>query len=443
MKKPNQRLRRAEQTGLRIAIMCRTAAVGLAFAWFLSWMLTTEESPSAAGLIALLVFTLIGIGHLLIIGGRFDRPWIKFAIYGADMAGICAVFAFAPLYSGGDVPQVIAFRAYGVHYLMVPVALACLSLSAGLVIWTGMIGVIGWWTAFQIAIRDLEKPLSWADLAPGSDADGYLSLILSPNFTGQGNRIEEMAFLLIISAVLALAVYRARRVFLAQVEAEAERERASQILGQYVPSSVAARLLEDGAALTPQVRHGVAMVVDVADFAAYAAARTPEAVIASLNDFLSAASDAVGRQGGVVISFTGDGLLATFNTPLQIDDAAGAACSAAQQVMMIGQQRGFAIRIGLAAGPLAAGSVGSSARRAFTVYGDTVNRAARLEALGKSLGETILMDGEAAAGIGYAIPLGTHRLRGIADEVAVYALPNGEVSAASVGTSSSERELRP
>ena len=73
---------------------------------------------------------------------------------------------------------------------------------------------------------------------------------------------------------------------------------------------------------------------------------------------------------------------------------------------------------------IAAGSVGSSTRRAFTVYGDTVNRAARLEALGKTLGETVLVDAgiaEANAGATGLRSVGPHAIKGITEPVAVWA----------------------
>lgn len=86
-----------------------------------------------------------------------------------------------------------------------------------------------------------------------------------------------------------------------------------------------------------------------------------------------------------------------------------------------GVKAGFALRVGLASGPLATGSVGSAARRAFTVYGDTVNRAARLEALAKSLGERIVMDAATAVAAPTPRDLGDHLLRGTVGETRVFA----------------------
>lgn len=417
----HERLVAAERGGLRLAIACRTAVVALAFLWFLSWNLATGRAPSAAGLIGLAGLTALGLVHFALIGGRWDRPWIKFFVYGADMAAIGAVFAFAPLLGAGEVPQILAFRAYGVHYLFAPLALACLSLSPGLVLFAGAAGAASWWTAFLIAAAEVADPVSWSDLTREATPADYLAIVLSPDFLGRGNRIEETATLLAVAAILALAVARARRVFLAQVEAEAARARVSAVLGRYVPAAVAARLVEDGDALRPQVRDGVALVADIVDFTAFADGRAPEEVIGRLNDFLAAAADEVAAAGGAVVAFTGDGLLAAWGAPLPAERPGRAALAAAAAIRMRAAEAGFALRIGLAAGPIAAGSVGSAKRRAYTVYGDAVNRAARLEALGKSLGEAVLMDPGVAADAPAARPLGPHPLRGFAEPVEVFA----------------------
>lgn len=83
---------------------------------------------------------------------------------------------------------------------------------------------------------------------------------------------------------------------------------------------MAQRLIADDSALTPQRRLGAVLVADVANFSAYSSGKQPEDVIAALNGLLSDCSDAVSEAGGVVISFTGDGLLATFNTPTELTD---------------------------------------------------------------------------------------------------------------------------
>lgn len=423
------RLTRAERQGLRLAILCRTLAVGAALIWLSVGWLSVDQAPPIWAFIVVAAFTLFGIVSYAVIGTRFDRWWLKYALYAADILGVCALFVVLPVSQGADVPQIIAFRAYGIYYLFPLIAMACLSLSWRLVAWSGVVAVIGWWTAFGLVVAGMENRLSWGDLDAGASRQAYEEVFLSADFIGLGNRVEETGFLLIGTLILALAVYRARRVFFAQIEAEAqkdaeraERERIGSMLGRYVPEAIAQRLMADASALAPQVRHGVVLVMDVRDFTRFAAGKDPKDVIEALNAFLAECADVIADRDGVVISFTGDGLLATFNTPLEIAEPEQAALAAARGLRQIGRDAGFGLRVGLAGGPVASGSVGSSKRQAFTVYGDTVNRAARLETLAKSLGETVLVDETIARAVAEELrPLGLHEIRGFASPVDVWA----------------------
>ncbi|ASP33963.1 hypothetical protein CHH27_12515 [Labrenzia sp. VG12] len=418
------RLLKAERRGLRLAIVCRTVAVGAAFLWVGSSWLAFGFYPNPLIFLVLGLFTAVGIAHASVIGTRFDRWWMKYAIYTIDILAICTTFAFLPVIQGEDVPQILAFRAYGIYYLFPLVAMATLSLSPRLVLWAGSVAVAGWFAAFFIAISGMERRLSWSDLTPGATRADYEALFLSADFIGRGNRIEETGFLMIATLILALAVARARRVFLAQVAAQAEREQIAATLGRYVPEAIAKRLIEDPEALTPQERPAVILVMDIAGFTSYSAGRPPTEVIEHLNDFLSGCAEKISRHGGVVIQFTGDGLMAAFGTPIESDRPEREAVAAGNALIGEAQAAGFAIRIGLAAGPVAAGSIGSSDRQAFTVYGDTVNRAARLEAHAKVLGRAVLLDAALAEKLpaNQLVAEGPQQLRGLKGPVEVYSL---------------------
>ncbi|MBO6894217.1 MAG: adenylate/guanylate cyclase domain-containing protein [Roseibium sp.] len=418
------RLLRAEQRGLRLAILCRTFAVGAAFLWVGGSWVAFGFYPNPLIFVVLGVFTAVGVAHACVIGTRFDRWWMKYAIYTIDILGICATFAFLPVIREEAVPQILAFRAYGIYYLFPMVAMATLSLSPRLVLWSGCVAVIGWFAAFFIAIAGMETTLSWSDLPPGATRAQYEALFLSADFIGRGNRIEETGFLMIATLILSLGVLRARRVFMAQVQAQAEREQIASTLGRYVPEAVAKRLIDDPEALTPQQRYAVILVMDISGFTAYSAGRAPTEVIEHLNDFLSGCAEKVSRHNGVVIQFTGDGLMASFGTPIESAEPEQEAIAASRALMAQAGKAGFSIRIGLAAGPVAAGSIGSSDRQAFTVYGDTVNRAARLEAHAKTLGRTLLLDGSFEDKL-QGQPVERHEqqtLRGLSEPVTVLVL---------------------
>lgn len=432
-----ERLVDAEQRGLRLAIACRTAVIAVALVWYLGTTLSTDYTPRLWGGFALLLFTAIGVAHLLVIGTRFDRWWLKYAIYTVDILGICALFVIIPISRSADVPQIIAFRAYGIYYLFPIVMLAGLSLSWRLVAWVGVVAVAGWWAAFFEIVSTMDRTLSWADIPTEASRRDYETIFLSIDFIGRGNRIEETGMLFAGVMILALIVYRARRIFFAQVAAEADREEERRAreqirgtLGRYVPEAIAQRLVEAPETLEPQVRRGTALILDIADFTKFAAGRDPADVIRALGEFLADASDIVSAHEGIVISFTGDGLLASFNAPIELERPEETAVRAAVALRSMAHQSGFSVRIGIASGPIAAGRIGSDRRQAFTIYGDIVNLAARLEALGKMIGESIIIDAATRdlLGDGFAIrPHGAQTLRGFDTPVAVFAVDGSAV----------------
>jgi class 3 adenylate cyclase len=428
-----QRLARAERRGLQIALVCRTIAFGATAVYYVAALYLSNSAPTFLGLFVLAAMTALGIGNVVLVGTRHDKPWLKFVTSALDVLAICALTVFVSPSRTGDLPQIYAYNSVGIYMLVPFVALAALSLSPRLVVFTGTIACIGWWAAFSFIVLGMERTVSWADIPDGATREVYESIIHSPDFIARGTRLTEILVLLLTTMILAVAVVRARHLFFAQVRAEAEREaeraareRLSRQFGRYVPAEIARRLADNPAGLAPQVRHGAALMMDIENFTGAAEGRNPADVIAALNGFLAQCADAVSGRDGVVITFTGDGLLATFNTPLEVRAPEEAALAAAADLATCAARHGLRIRVGVAAGPIAAGSVGSDARQAFTVYGDTVNRAARLEGLGKAIGATILVDAATAQAAGGAMTSrGAHALRGFSEEVEVFepALP--------------------
>ena len=418
-------LLRAERRGLRLAILCRTAAFALALTWTLSAWVSIGSAPYVWTVVVLVTLTAAGFVAWWLTDPRRDVWWAKYALYALDVFAVCSLFAFFPVSRGADVPQIMAFRAYGIYFLFPFVALASLSLSWRLVAWTGLMGVVGWWVAFLHVASGMDRTLSWGDMPVGGDATAYRDIFLSLDFVGFGNRIQESGLLFIAAVIMAIAVYRARLVFRAQVAAEAERERErdareriAQTFGRFVPAAVAQDLIDNGS-LEPQRTVASVLVLDIAGFTAFAETRDPMEVTGALNEFLTRASRAVAEHRGTVISFTGDGLLATFGTPIELDQPGWAAVQAARLLDGPTVRGEFKIRIGIATGEVATGSIGADDRQAFTVYGRTVNLAARLEAEAKNHPANILVDARTAHSAGDCSPIGQVALRGFAEPVEV------------------------
>lgn len=427
------RLIRAEQSGLRIALACRSAVTGAAFTWYVfAAFFFPEITPRLLTIFVLLGFTALGVAHLAVIGTVYDRRWIKFAIYGLDALAICAAFALVPISRADDISQIIAFRAYGIYFLFPLLAMACLSLSWQLVLWTGGMIILGWWAAFLWVVEQMDSFLSWSDMPASATQADYENVFLSVDFIGRGNRIEETGMVFFATLALAAAVYRARSVFFAQVAADLERqrektlrERVSDLLGKHVPETIAERLIKDDEPLRPHRSRGTALVMDIAGFTSFSAKNEPEHVVSALDGVLSDATHVLSGRGGVVLSYLGDGLLATFNAPAALDHPEVSALRAAGDLVAIAGEHGFEVRVGIATGDLVTGIIGNETRQSFTVYGNAVNLASRFEGLGKELDAAIVLDHAtycATRGAFDLTRLGEFEVRGLEGTVVAYTL---------------------
>jgi adenylate cyclase len=113
--------------------------------------------------------------------------------------------------------------------------------------------------------------------------------------------------------------------------------------------------------------------------------------------------DAIFGQGGTLVGYWGDGILAVFGAPIPTENHADRSLAAAREMLEVRLPRfnrwlrenglgdGFAMGIGLNSGYFMSGNVGSPRRLEYTVYGDTVNTASRLEAMTKTTGRSILV----------------------------------------------------
>jgi adenylate cyclase len=152
---------------------------------------------------------------------------------------------------------------------------------------------------------------------------------------------------------------------------------------------------------------------DVAGFTASSEGMSPTALVDALGAYLDVLTKAVERERGTIDKFIGDGVLAFFNAPRDDEEHVRHACRAALGVQAAlaeaapaWQAAGipdFTTRIGLHTAEVVVGNIGTPERFAYTVIGDGVNLAARLESLNKAYGTSILASEEvrAAAGAGF------------------------------------------
>jgi class 3 adenylate cyclase len=176
-----------------------------------------------------------------------------------------------------------------------------------------------------------------------------------------------------------------------------ERAFIRETFGKFVPEDIATAVLRDRGVVRPLVREATILFTDIEGFTAIASKLHPEQVIAMLNDYFAVAAEPVTERGGVITQFQGDAMLASFNLPVEDPEHAANAVRAAMalQQMLTGRRfvDGVALntRVGINTGTVVGGTVGDGARLGYTVHGDAVNLAARLEQLNKDYGSRILV----------------------------------------------------
>jgi adenylate cyclase len=175
------------------------------------------------------------------------------------------------------------------------------------------------------------------------------------------------------------------------VEGLAERERIREAFGTYVDPDVAARILEEGPSLAGEEVDATIVFVDVWDFTAFAEGSPPREVVATINGLFATVVPIIHEHGGRIDKYTGDGVMAVFGTPRRQPDHADQALAAALAIAAAVTDGPLRIGVGMNSGRVIVGNVGTDDRLEFSVIGNAVNIAARVEAATRQTGDTILL----------------------------------------------------
>ncbi len=214
-----------------------------------------------------------------------------------------------------------------------------------------------------------------------------------------------------LTLAAALAAATAVAVVYRNFVVDREKRTIRRYFSLYLAPMVVDRILATGQkpALGGERREVTVLVSDIAGYTTLSERLPPERVVHLLNRYLASAATAVERHGGFVDKFMGDGMLAVFGAPLADPGHARHAVDAALEILVAANtdparagadETPFHTRIGIATGVVVIGNVGSEGRLNYTVIGDAVNLAARLETANKRYGTTILVTEETAQAAG-------------------------------------------
>ena len=335
-------------------------------------------------------FVLIGWAQLRV--ARVGRSKAELLLVFCDLALMTVALMVPNPLGSTDWPLAMEYRSQTFHYFYVLLASGILAYSWRTIRGIGAVTAGLWLFALGIvwALSGEHEALTRAAQAAFAP-DRELAALLDPDNPLIYIRVQEVVVFLIVAMTLSLAVRRYGRLVMGH--AALERERAN--LARYFSPNVVEALSQNDEPLKQIRTQDIAVLfVDIVGFTRYAAARSPQAVIATLRQFHQRMEDEVFRHDGTLDKYLGDGLMATFGTPSAGDrDALNALRCARAMLRAVAAWNAeraaqgeppITASVGLHYGPAVLGDIGAN-RLEFAVIGNTVNVASRIEALTRTL----------------------------------------------------------
>jgi len=262
-------------------------------------------------------------------------------------------------------------------------------------------------------------------------ADASSRAVVEPILTAVPHHLVRALLLFITGVVTGLATVQIKKRILNSFVMIQERNRIRRTFGEYVSPVVMDKLLTLQPHLRSELRSVCVMFLDIRNFTAFAEKQRPEAVVAYLESLFEFMIEIVNRHHGVINKFLGDGFMAVFGAPLSNGADSLHAVEAAREILArIDDEVAAAkvlptkVGIGVHAGEAVTGSIGSPLRREYTVIGDVVNVASRIEQLNKQFGSQLLISETVWHDINEnfrdATPIGAVQVKGREAPIQVY-----------------------
>jgi adenylate cyclase len=395
----------AEQSAFRM--MGRAGAIATA----LITIYIAVQFPSLIGVYWIAISALLGIALFAHYRLRMRHPE-KESITVGFLAVCAALLTVAIIPNNPFVPEPWPVQAnlryHSFAYFYVFLGLTALTYSPRLVVWMGGLATLAWGvgTGIVLALPETKTLLGYKDPFTGPTGADKLKYTLDPHFFSIAQPIQDVFVLLLVTAILAAAVWRSKRLVKRQVETAQER---ANLARYFSPSMVEALAGSDQPLGGVRSQEVAVLFADIVGFTSLSEKLPPEEVIALLRDFHGRMAREVFGHGGTVDKYIGDAIMATFGTPHAGEHDASNALACAKAMMASIRDwnaeragRGapaVQIGIGLHFGPAVMGDIGDEQRLEYAVIGDTVNVASRLEALTREVGTPLVISGDAVAAV--------------------------------------------
>jgi adenylate cyclase len=224
---------------------------------------------------------------------------------------------------------------------------------------------------------------------------------LIPTYQLTAPFIGKAGIMLLTGVVAGLVAHEIRKRIINSYKILEDRNRIERIFGQQVSEKLVDELLKDDREMNSKRRFVCLMFLDIKNFTPFSEGKMPEQIIDYQNDVFSGMIEIINNHNGLINQFMGDGFMATFGAPISSGNDCQDAVNAAleiNQLIRLNSDEGkippTEIRIGIHAGEAVTGNVGTSIRKQYSITGNVVILASRLEQLNKSYDSTILISKE-------------------------------------------------
>jgi adenylate cyclase len=246
--------------------------------------------------------------------------------------------------------------------------------------------------------------------------------------------VSKAIALLILGVITGLVALQIKKRIIDAYETVEERNQIVNMFGKHVSPEVVDRLLANDSELETEKKDVCVMFLDIRNFTSFAEKRSPEDVVSYLGQLFEFMIEIVNRNNGIINKFLGDGFMAVFGAPLSGDHDCLNAVTASREILTRlkedvadGLLPETKIGIGLHAGEAVTGNIGSSLRKEYTVIGDVVNLASRIEKLNKRFDSELLVSEQVweeafSKRLDDATPRGFVQVRGRETPIKIYQL---------------------
>lgn len=389
-------LLKAERKGLQVAVWARTAAM-IAIALWAMVSTTGGQTLYYVGICA--AFTALGwLPRFICRTDRLAR--VQATLMTVDALLLTWVLVVpSPFISEVWTPQ-LNMRFQNFNYYFIYLGLATLSFSPLLVIWAGFAAALAWSAGFWFFFfqpETINYLTPWTPDPSRNLVQQDILRMLEPRYMSVLVYLNQIVALLLSTGLLAVAVWRGRRLLLRSIVAEVGKSN----LARYFPPEVAESLAAAPAVLNEIRQQNVAILfMDIIGFTALSEKLSAVELMGLLREYHTRVSEVVFRHGGVMEKFIGDAVKITYGAPhARPDDAARALICAHALLEEMNRwsieraatgQKPVTVGIGLHYGLCAVGNLGDGRSLEYQVVGDCVNVASRLEQLNREHATSIV-----------------------------------------------------